>query len=204
MREEWRPVVGYEGLYEVSNMGRVRSVKRTVWDSRGYYKIIQERIRKPRKNNNGYLQVFLHKEGKRKNCTIHRLVAQAFLPNPDNLPEVNHKDENPLNNNINNLEWCTRKYNQNYGTRNIRAGKSISKTNTNNPKLSKALTNNPKLSKSVIAISKVSGLIVEFSSIREAERQLGISHSDITKCCKGKKKSAGNYYWMYANNNDAE
>ena len=102
--EEWKNVIGYEGLYEVSNKGNVRNVRRNT-------------LLKLSKTNYGYIQVYLYKNGIRTGLKVHRLVAQAFIPNPDNLPEVNHKDENPINNSVNNLEWCDHKYNVNYGHR---------------------------------------------------------------------------------------
>lgn len=182
--EEWKPIEGYEGLYEVSNMGRVKSLKRTVWDSRGYYKTVPERIMKPKKTDKGYLTVNLSKEGKNKWCYVHRLAGQAFIPNPDNLPLINHKDENPKNNNVDNLEWCTQKYNINYGTHNKRMAE--------------------KLSKPIIAIHKINGLILEFPSIMEASRQLGINNGNICACLKGRRKSHGGFYWMYANNTDTD
>ena len=102
--EEWKNVIGYEGLYEVTNMENVKNVRRNT-------------LKKKKKTNYGYIQVWLYKNGIRTGLRVHRLVAQAFIPNPDNLPEVNHKDENPINNSVNNLEWCSRKYNVNYGHR---------------------------------------------------------------------------------------
>ena len=105
MTEIWKNIEGYEGKYQVSNLGQVKSM------------IGQEKVLHPKKHRNGHLQIGLHKDKKRKTMYIHRLVAQAFIPNPDNLPGVNHKDENPNNNNVDNLEWCTQKYNCNYGTR---------------------------------------------------------------------------------------
>lgn len=111
MIEEWKPVVGYEGLYEVSSLGRVRSLDRF------YYRLHKGKVLSPTKDRYGYLTVTLNCNGKSKTIKIHRLVAQAFIENPDNLPQVNHKDENPSNNNVDNLEWCTAKYNNNYGTR---------------------------------------------------------------------------------------
>ena len=101
--EEWKNVIGYEGLYEVSNIGNVRNVKRNTL----------LRLSK----NQGYIQVWLYKNGIRAGLKVHRLVAEAFLPNPDNLPQVNHKDEDKTNNRVENLEWCTAKYNTNYGHR---------------------------------------------------------------------------------------
>ena len=111
MIEEWRPVVGYEGLYEVSNTGQVRSLDRF------YYRLHKGKVLSPTKDRYGYLTVTLNCNGKSKTIKIHRLVAQAFLPNPDNLPQVNHKDEVKTNNSVDNLEWCTAKYNVNFGTR---------------------------------------------------------------------------------------
>ena len=120
MIEEWRPIEGYEGLYEVSNTGRVRSVDRYVVDSLGHRKFYKGKVLIPVKSNLGYLLVSLCCNGKHKMFLVHRLTAQAFLPNPDNLPEVNHLDEDKTNNRVDNLEFCDRSYNINYGSRNIR------------------------------------------------------------------------------------
>ena len=106
MEEKWKSIEGYEGLYEISTMGRVKSIERKV-KHRNSYITLREKILKPGKNIKGYLFVVLCKNGKTKQILVHRLVCKAFLPNPDNLPEVNHKDENPLNNNVENLEFCT-------------------------------------------------------------------------------------------------
>ena len=101
--EEWKNIIGYEGLYEVSNMGNVRNVRRNTL----------LRFSK----NQGYIQVYLYKNGIRTGFKVHRLVALTFIPNPDNLPQVNHKDEDKTNNSVDNLEWCDHKYNINYGHR---------------------------------------------------------------------------------------
>ena len=174
MREEWKDITGYEGLYQVSNTGKVKSLERTIWNSgRGCYRTVPERILKAKSNCNGYITVQLYKEGKKKYCRINRLVAIAFIPNPDNLPEVNHKDKIRTNNCVQNLEWCTKQYNIEY---------------------SKA--------KAVIGINKVSGLIVEFPSAYEAERVLSVTHQNVCACCNGKLKSAKGYYWMYADESE--
>ena len=121
MIEEWRPIVGYEGLYEVSNLGRVRSLDRYVKCGYEAYRLQKGKVLSPTKDTNGYLKVVLNCNGKHKSINVHRLVTEAFLPNPDNLPEVNHKDEDKTNNRVENLEWCTRKYNVNFGTARIRS-----------------------------------------------------------------------------------
>lgn len=127
MSEIWKPVVNYEGLYEISNLGSLRSCEHKVPVShRGYngYRTVHQQICKTGINKFGYEVVKLCKNRKYKQAFIHRLVAQAFIPNPDDLPQVNHIDENKLNNCADNLEWCTRKYNCNYGTRNTKVSNS--------------------------------------------------------------------------------
>ena len=166
MNEEWRDIKGYEGLYQVSNLGRVRSL-----NCRGHKGCIG--ILTPRLDGKGYEMVALYKEGKARNTKVHRLVAQAFIPNPNNHPQVNHKDEDKTNNNVDNLEWCTNEYNHNYGTRNERVAKS--------------------LSKKVICIT--TGEI--FNSMREACRKYDINTGRMTECCQGKRKTAGGYKWEY-------
>ena len=111
--EEWRPVVGYEGLYEVSNTGQIRSIDK--YDTKGRF--LRGKILKLLKCRNGYLMIGLNKNGIRKGYLVHRLVADAFIERPDGLYEVNHKDEDKTNNIVENLEWCDHKYNNNYGTK---------------------------------------------------------------------------------------
>ena len=175
MEEEWRDIKGFEGKYMVSNLGRVKSLN--------YNNTGKEGIMKGADNGRGYLFVVLYKDGKDKKCRINRLVAQAFLPNPDNLPEVNHKDENKLNNCVDNLEWCDRSYNVNYGTRNKRS--------------SEKRRNDPNRSKTVVGINNADGSMVIFPSSCEAERQTGIFQTSIIRCCQGKVNSAGGYFWFY-------
>ena len=120
-QEKWKPVRGYEGIYEVSNLGRVRSVDRVnsfeAWGKTNYRKL-KGKIRKQNFDGRGlYLHVSLNDGKRNKIALVHRLVAEAFIENPDNLPEVNHKDENKTNNNVSNLEWCDHKYNNNYGSK---------------------------------------------------------------------------------------
>ena len=172
MEEEiWCPIKGYEGIYEVSDQGRVKSI--------GYGK---ERTLKPGRNTQGYLQVKLCKNGEKKMYLVHRLVVQTFIPNPDNLPQVNHKDENKENNSVQNLEWCDRKYNVNYGTR-IK-------------KISEKMTNG-KLSKPVLQFTKDGVFVREWKSTHDVERNLGYFHNNISYCCTGRYKSAYGFIWKY-------
>ena len=176
MTEVFREITGYEGFYQVSNLGNVRSVERTA-NVRFGKRVIKGCILKQKTNTYGYLFVSLSKENKVKHHLIHRLVAQAFIPNPDNLPEINHKDENITNNNVNNLEWCNRSYNINYGTRNTRCAKTQ--------------LNRCDISKPVLCIE--TGIV--YPSACEAARSLNICKTSIRKCCNGLYTKAGGYHW---------
>ena len=191
--EEWRDIKGYEGKYMVSNLGRVKSLN--------YNNTGKEEIMKGGDDGHGYLQVNLSKDGKVKNCRINRLVAQAFLENPQNLPEVNHKNEDKTDNRVENLEWCSKSYNINYGTRNKKAGKKIAEK-LKGRKL--AEEHKKKLSKPVFSVNKESGLIMWWQSIREAEKCTGINKGSITLCCQGKRNSAGGHTWFYVDDDDNE
>lgn len=122
MKEQWKNIPEYEGLYQVSNLGRVKSFRQST-----KYGCQKEYILKPTIANNGYAQVTLYANARRQKFLVHRLVAVAFVPNPSNLPQINHKDENRLNNSASNLEWCTAAYNNAYGTARIRATDTLSK-----------------------------------------------------------------------------
>lgn len=177
-KEIWRDISGCQG-YQVSNLGRVKSIERKVKHRNGYI-TVKEKILKPIKNRNGYLQVNLYKGNEMKTMYIHRLVCSAFVQN-DSLfnSEINHLDENKENNCASNLEWCDRQHNVNFGTRNER--------------VSKANTNNHKLSKKIICVE--TGKI--YPSTREIERQLGFAHTHISDCCNEKYKQAYGYHWRY-------
>ena len=175
--EHWKSIAGYEGLYQVSNLGRVKSLN--------YNHTGTDKILKPWKTHDGYLQVILCKDGHVKKFKVHRLVAKAFIPNPNNLETVNHKDEVKTNNTVGNLEWMSQRDNINYGTHNKR--------------MAEANINHPKKSKVVQMFNKQTGeLLATFPSTHEAERVTGINNSSISKCCNGKYKSAGGYIWRYA------
>lgn len=184
MTEEWRDIKGYEDLYQVSNLGRVRSLDRYEFFSLGK-RFRKGIIIKSSEDKNGYNRVSLTKDGKQKFFFVHRLVAEAFIPNPNNLPFINHKDEVKYNNCVDNLEWCTHEYNMNYGNR--------------LQKCSKSLTNRRDLSKSVLQFTLDGTFVAEYPSTMEAERMLGVNHSSISACCRGKKylKTVGGYKWRY-------
>ena len=170
--EEWKDIKGYEGLYQISNYGRVKSL--------GNDRNRKEKILKNQSNNKKYEIINLCKNGKIKRYFIHRLVAEAFIPNPNNLPYINHKDENPSNNYVNNLEWCTIKYNNNYGTRNKRCSKKMKE---------KYSEGKHPCSKKVKCIT--TGEI--FNSVSTASEIYNINRFHIADCCRGERKSAGKH-----------
>lgn len=194
MEEIWRDIKNYEGLYQISNYGRVKSLERID----NYNRSRKEKILKPKIDRYGYACVSLFKEEKEKTFKVHRLVAQAFLPNPHNYTEVNHKIEEDKTNNFvyvnedgtvdlekSNIEWCTASYNVNYGTRNERVAVKLT---------------NGKCSKPVLQIDKATNeIIAEFPSIREIQRKLGFSHAHISKCClkKPRYNTAYGYKWQF-------
>ena len=183
MKEEiWAPVVGWENLYEVSNRGRVRSkdrvvnrlVKGKIIPTRYKSKVLSSHL------NRGYEYVTLTSSPKKQPCKVHRLVASAFIPNPLGLPQVNHKDENKANNNVENLEWCTGNYNFHYGTRTKRAAQK---------------------SKHKISQFDLKGNWVrDWDSACDAARELKINRARINGCVLGFKehKTAGGFIWKEA------
>lgn len=179
MSEEiWRNIEEYKGLYQVSNLGRVMSFDRWVIGKSNSKRLIKGKILKT-VGNNDYQHVLLCKNGKWKWFYVHRLVAQAFIPNPDNLTEVNHINEIKQDNRVVNLEWCNRVYNLTYGTR---IKQMVDKT-----------------SKTVYQYTLDGELIAEYPSTMEVQRQLGYGQGNISKCCLGKRKTAYGYIWKYSN-----
>lgn len=176
--EIWKPIMGYEGLYEVSNLGRVRSLDRYVPHRiKGCHQFIKGDIRKTKYNNSGYEIITLSKDGKEKTMLVHRLVAQAFIPNPENLPEVNHKDEDVKNNILENLEWCDRIYNLHYGTAMQRRSEKIITP--------------------VIQFTLDGELIRKWDSMIDVENALGINRGNVSNACSGRCKSVGGSKWKY-------
>lgn len=174
--EVWKPIRGYEGYYEVSSLGRVRSIARTITKSNGIKLKVEEKLLTQATITGGYLAVCLSKNGKWHCYLAHRLVAQTFIPNPENLKDVNHINEVKTDNRLENLEWLSHKDNMNFGTARERALKKIRKP--------------------VVQVDKVTGEIIErFPSGTEAIKKTGIK--SIFNCTRGKQKSAGGYLWRY-------
>lgn len=175
MGEIWKDIKCYEGLYQVSNLGNVRSLDRYVTNSLGRVYFYKGEKKSVTDRGNGYYCVGLCKDGKNKIELIHRLVAQAFIPNPNNLPFINHKDENPSHNNVENLEWCTAKYNQNYGTCIKRRSE--------------------KKSIKIYQYSLDGKLIKIWKNSVDITKETGYDFSNIRKCCRGERKTANGFVW---------
>jgi len=174
--EEWKDIKGYERLYQVSNTGRIKS-------------LAKGKIRKLQKNRYGYLMVGLYKNGISKYMTVHRIVANAFIPNSQNKPEVNHKNGIKTDNRVENLEWVTSQENVLHSFRELgRKGKS-----NNKGKLGKLNW----LSKEILQFDSDGNLIKKWCGIRDVTRSMGIDEGSISKCCSGIRKTAGGYLWKY-------
>lgn len=159
--ECWKDVLGYEGLYKISDHGNI-------------YSNYRKRVLIPQLDQKGYMQIHLYKNKTPKTHAVHRLVAEAFIPNKFNKEQVNHKDENKTNNAAGNLEWATASENVNHGTRTQRT------------------------SKQVIQISKNAGKVVAvYNSIKEASQKTGLLRCQISRCCNKKAKSTGGFIWMH-------
>lgn len=172
MEEIWKDKKDYERLYQVSNLGRAKSLDRYVKGKGHSLQFKKGRILKPMKDPNGYLKVRLCN----KTFNLHHLVAETFIPNPNNYKEVNHKDENKTNNVVTNLEWCDRKYNQNYGTRIEKCSKKLSKT--------------------VLQYTLDGKFVREWKSTAECGRN-GYNHGNVAACCLGKQKTHKGFIWKY-------
>lgn len=199
--EIWKDIAGYEGLYQVSNFGRVKCLtKRRFNKLTNCYIVYPEKMMQSILHTCGYYVMSLRDiNGKRKQFKTHRIVAEAFIPNPDNLPQVNHKDEDKSNNRVENLEWCTSKYNNNYGTR-IERLVSTKKERFNTDKeyrnriQNRAIRNGRKMSKKVICVE--TGQI--FNSIREAANYVNKTPTAISLSCRKGQTTYG-YHWKYVN-----
>lgn len=179
LNEEWRPIAGYEGIYEVSNTGNVVSLNYNK-------KIGERRLRKQKLTKDGYLEIALCKGNKMKHVMVHRLVAETFLPNPSGLPQINHKDENKTNNRVDNLEWCDVKYNINYGSGIKRRSESVSIP--------------------IIKKTKDGEFVKRYKSVSEAAEDNGMTTCEIVLVCNGHNVTANGFKWEYEDeslNNEA-
>lgn len=169
-KEIWKDIEGYQG-YQISNFGNIKSFRK--------YK--NGKLMIPQKDKKGYLQICLYKNRKSKTKKMHRLVAQTFILNNENKPQVNHIDGNKTNNNVNNLEWCNNSENQLHAYKN-----GLEK---------------PRFARKVIQKDIFDKTIRIWDTIREASFILKIDESSIGKCCRKERKTAGNYKWQYYGNN---
>lgn len=169
MEEIWKDISGFEELYQVSNYGRVKSLPRKTGNQ------YCNGVIKKAYNEFGYNRIQLVRKDRKKWFFIHRLVAEAFIPNPNNLPQINHIDGNKTNNNVDNLEWCTQKQNTIH-----------------------AYKNGLKKTRCIMQYDLSNNFIRNWDSIIDASRTLSIDRSSIQICCAGKYKTAGGYIWRYA------
>lgn len=195
--EIWKDIEDYEGYYQISNYGRLRSLDRIVIHSNGKVRKYKGTVIKLANDKNGYRFTHLYKNGKPKQVRIHRLVATYFIPNPDNLPIVNHKDENPKNNYVDNLEWCDYKYNTNYGTAPqrrmaTRRSKPLSERFLKSLQI-KALNHKKK-----IGMYKDGILIKTFESAADANREYkNLNYVSLSAACNGRLKTYRGYEWRF-------
>lgn len=171
----WKDVIGFEGLYIVNKHGEIRSVDHYVKCNTGR-RLVKGKTIKPCDRGNGYPFVTMGKNGKQYNMSIHRVVAMAFLPNPENLPEVNHKDTNSFNFDLDNLEWCDRKYNNNYANRAYKSGEKRRRR---------------------VEQIKDGFVIRVWNSLSEIGKECKLSIGNISECCNGRRNSVGGYNWRF-------
>lgn len=174
VKEEWRDIDDYEGKYQISNLGRLRSFVRST----------EPRIIAPHYDKDGYIMYYLFRDGKSHVKKAHRLVAVAFIPNNDNLPQINHKDEDKTNNRASNLEWCTLLYNNRYGTKRQR--------------MSLYAMYKGHFLRRIRQYTKDGLFVKEHISSRMAERETNIKHQNIIETCRGGQRQSGGYLWCYA------
>jgi hypothetical protein len=192
MPEVWRPILKTNGQYDVSNYGRV-------------YSHLTDRILKQQLNHKGYPSTDLYYDGYDHRVVVHRLVAQAFIINPINLPEVNHRDEDKTNNHVSNLEWCTSQYNSNYGTRNQRRVAHTNWEKRNQTEGYKHRLDGVDFHKAtrykwkaVIGTNIKTGKAKRYKCLRDAARATSVKSGKITEICQGKRKQSKGFTFSYA------
>jgi len=182
--EIFKDIQGYEGCYQVSNYGRVENLSRLVPGKLNSIREIAEKLLSPRYDGHHYYKVALHKDRARNNISIHRLVAVAFIPNPENKPFINHIDGNPLNNHADNLEWCTPSENVSHA---FRIGLQKARYGTEHPG-----------ARAVLQYTLSGELIRRYDYIRQAASETSIREEAIAQCLRGNNKTSGGYKWKYA------
>ena len=183
MKEEWKDIEGYENYYMISNYGRVKAKEKLIKRSNHTMKK-KEKILSLNNNGTGYMVVHLYDNKKRKSVTVHKLVAAHFLPNVDNLPCINHKDENKENNRVDNLEWCTHSYNNTYGSHISKVSETKIKNNVGGTP--------------IIGEHRNGKDKIYFKSMMEADR-CGFTHQSISHQCTGRRGGYHkDYKWRYA------
>ncbi len=191
-RERWEPVVGYEGLYEVSDLGRVRSLDRVIMGADGVPKPHHGRVLSPFKRSRCYLYVSLWKNGSKITEAVHRLVAFAFLPNPHGKPEVNHIDGCKTNNRAENLEWCTR-------SENVKHAFMTGLCETSRERIAEMSRRAAALNEKRVVRSDG----IEFDSVKKAADASGAHHQNVSRCCHGRARATGGYGFRFKNDLDA-
>lgn len=213
MEEIWKDIEGYEGLYQVSNLGRIKSLGRTIerigQKGKSFKRTYPVKILKFGKDPKGYYRTSLALNGVNTTVKIHRIVAQAFIPNPNKLPQVNHIDGNKENNRVDNLEWCDNQENQDHAWKNglRKKGKEhwsygkqpkwwTNQKGKNHPSYGLRGVKNAN-SKKVVQYDKNNNFIKQWDSMADIQREIGINTCNISLCCQGKRKTAGGYIWKY-------
>ena len=190
--EIWKDIVGYEGYYQVSNLGRVKSLDRVITNKMGVMRNFKGFVKKLTPDANGYMTAGLCRNGKNTKCLVHRLVAEAFIPNKEKLPFINHKDENKDNNHVDNLEWCTCEYNNRYGTAPDRVRAKIRELGQ---------------MRAVVQLTLSGKKVNEYESISDASRKTGVILQNIHQAANGgynmngkwkRVNTAGGYKWRWA------